>query len=61
MLHSYSIKLKLCIIVKYIKQVMNIPLFFLLLHIFKGKIIDVFPDFTELSCCSFMDTAQAVR
>ena len=32
----YPIMLKLCWIVEYIKQVINIPAFFLLLHIFQG-------------------------
>ena len=45
MLCSYLIKLKLCRIVKYIKQVMNISLFDF--DSYSWEIIDIFPDFTN--------------
>ena len=50
---------KLCRIVNYIKQVMNVPLFLAFTHIL--HIIDMFPDLTK-TCIVFnslMDTFQA--
>ena len=55
-------KLKLCMIVDYIKEIINIPLFFifLYLHMFK-EMSDIFPPLTKkkINVAFFLDTIKA--
>ena len=56
---AYSIKLKLCMIVKYTEQVINVPQFFFYVSTYSREIMDVFPDMTKnFIFGSFTDIVQ---